>query len=625
MPSLRAFWLVIALAWGAELCADLLLVLNDVVLDQPRFPSFADPFFLAFYPLLLIALLRVPIAAEKRSVRVRTFLDCALIVVGGGTAIWYFVLGPTIQEGGQAFLSTAVSIAYPIGDIAALSALATVMLRRTDRLLRRALLWITAGLVLLIVADTAYGYELLHGHYVPGDPVDALYLLLIVPFLIAALTQRAPAGAEIADEPEARLVASPLPYIGMVIGFAFLVSVEWGDPFFPDFSVLLLALVLAVIGALRQLLTQREQRQMADALQESETLFRGIYMNAGIGIAISSFEGGRPLIVDVNPAFSRMMGYAPEELRGGDFSVITPPEHLGSLEEISEAVRTGKEVIGREQPSLRKDGSLLYGSLSVSVMRDEAGAPRMLVGAIEDITQRKAAERAKDEFISIVGHELRTPLTSIRGSLGLLQAGLVGEVAGEAKGMIDTAVASTDRLVRLINDVLDLERMESGRIQLRLAAVGVRELVDQSLDVVGPIAAMAEIELRAEAPELFLEADADRIVQTLTNLLANAIKFSNPGQVVEVGVSVDGERARFTVLDHGRGIPPDQLDAIFERFGQVDVSDAREKGGTGLGLAIAQQIVEGHGGQIWAESSPEGGTRIQFTVPLARVPAEVVG
>jgi PAS domain S-box-containing protein len=624
--TLRVFWLLMALAWSVQLCADSLLVLYDVILGEPRFPSLADGFFLAFYALLLMALLRVPVTAGDRSERLRTVLDCALIVGGGATAIWYFVLGPTLQDGGQGFLSSVVSIAYPVGDIAALCALAAIMLRRTDPRLRTPLLWIAVGLTMLIAADTIYGYELLHGAYAPGDPVDLLYLLLVVPFVLAALSQRrAPADAEIEAAPQERRIASPLPYIGMTIGFAFLISIEWGDRFFPDFSVLLLALAIAMLGALRLLLAQREQRRTAEALRESESLFRGIYANAGIGIAISTFVGGRPKIVDVNPAFTRMTGYSADELRGGDFSMITPPEHLDSLEQISQAIRTGEEVIGREQPTLRKDGSIAYGSLTVSVMRDEAGTPQMLVGAIEDITRRKAAERTKDEFISVVGHELRTPLTSIRGSLGLLQGGVVGDVSGEAKDMIDTAVVNADRLVRLINDVLDLERMESGRIQLRRAPGAARELVEQALDVVGAIAAAAGIELRSEVPDLQVDADADRIVQTLTNLLANAVKFSVAGQAVEVDVWAGDGRAHFAVLDHGRGIPSDQLDSIFERFNQVDASDAREKGGTGLGLAIAQQIVEGHGGQIWAESNHECGTRIQFTLPLVAVPAEVAG
>lgn len=614
-----------ALAWSVQLCADSLLVLYDVILDQPRFPSLADPFFLAFYPLLLLALLRVPVVGSDRPERLRTLLDCALIVVGGVTIIWYFVLGPNIEEGGQAFLPTAVSIAYPVGDIVALGALAAVMLRRTDHRLRAPLRWIAAGLTMLIVADTIYGYELLHETYAPGDAIDVIYLLIVVPFLLAALSQRrVPIEGGSDAKPGEQRVASLLPYIAMVVGFTFVVAIEWGDEFFPDFSLLILAIVIAVLGTLRQLLTQSEQRRTAEALRESEGLFRGIYANAGIGIAISAFEDGRPCIVDVNPAFARMMGYSAEELRGGDFSMITPAENLDSLQEMREAIQAGEEAIAREQPCRRKDGSMVYGSLTVSVVRGEDGSPQMLVGAIEDISQRKGAEKAKDEFVSVVGHELRAPLTSIRGSLGLLQGGVVGEVSGEAAGMIDTAVSNTDRLVRLINDILDLERMESGRLQLQMAPVSARALVDQALEVVGAIAEAAEVELHAEAADLRVEADSDRIVQTLTNLLANAIKFSGPGDEVCVTVGAEeGGGARFTILDHGRGIPAGQLDSIFERFGQVDASDAREKGGTGLGLTIARQIVEGHGGRIWAESSPRAGTRLQFTLPLA-VPTEAV-
>jgi len=623
--ALRTFWLLIALAWSVQLCADSLLVLYDVILDQAHFPSLADPFFLAFYPLLLLALLRAPAADGERPERFRTALDCALIVAGAGAAIWYFVLGPNIEEGGQTLLATVVSIAYPVGDIAALSALAVVMLRRTDRRLRTPLRWIAVGLTMLIAADTVYGYELLHNTYSPGDPVDILYLLLIIPFGLAALSQRrVSADTGDVEAHEERRIASILPYIAMAIGFTFVISIEAKDRFFPDFSLLLLTVAVAALAALRQLLTQREQQRTAEALRESEGLFRGIYANAGIGIAISTFEDGRPRIVDVNPAFTKMMGYSAEELRGGDFSMITPTENLGSLQEMREAIQAGEEVIAREQPCRRKNGSTVYGSLTVSVIRDEDGAPQMLVGAIEDISRRKAAEQAKDEFVSVVGHELRTPLTSIRGSLGLLQGGVVGEVSGEAMGMIDTAVTNADRLVRLINDILDLERMESGRLQLQTAPVRTRDLVDQSLDVVGAIAKAAGVELRAEVVDFRLEADADRVVQTLTNLLANAIKFSRPGGEVCVTVSAEEDGARFTVLDHGRGIPAGRLDSIFERFGQIDASDAREKGGAGLGLTIARQIVEGHCGRIWAESSPEAGTRLQFTLPLAKAPMEVI-
>jgi len=229
----------------------------------------------------------------------------------------------------------------------------------------------------------------------------------------------------------------------------------------------------------------------------------------------------------------------------------------------------------------------------------------------------RRSERVKDEFVSVVGHELRTPLTSIRGSLGLLAGGLVGELPQEAANMVALAMDNTDRLVRLVNDILDIERMDSGRLPLQRAPVGVGDLVRHSVQALQGTAQDAGVRLHVDIQELEVCADADRIVQTLVNLLSNAIKFSPRESSVTVEVEEGEGCARFSVTDSGRGIPPDQLEAIFERFNQVDVTDAREKGGSGLGLAIARGIVDSHGGHLWAESSPGAGSTFCFTLPLA--------
>jgi signal transduction histidine kinase len=248
-----------------------------------------------------------------------------------------------------------------------------------------------------------------------------------------------------------------------------------------------------------------------------------------------------------------------------------------------------------------------------------------LVGVRQCLAQRelvrvqaelRESERAKEEFVSIVGHELRTPLTAIRGSLGLLAGGVLGELPQDAANMLGLAVASTDRLVRLVNDILDIERIDSGHLPLERAPVAVGELVRQSTQALQGVADDAGVRLCVDIQELSVCADADRVVQTLVNLLANAIKFSPPESSVRIAVGQGEGCALFSVKDSGRGIPAGQLDSIFERFNQVDVSDAREKGGSGLGLAIARGIVESHGGHLWAESEPGRGSTFHFTLPL---------
>ncbi len=736
-PWLRALWLLFMAGWLAELGADLSLAIYDIVFDDPTFPSVADLFFLAFYPLLLAALLQVPTAAASRSQRLRLALDCATIVVGAAAVIWYLVLGPTVTEGAPASLATAVSIAYPVADLILLGALGMVLVRPSPEAIRIPLRWIAVGLGLLILADTIYGYGQLHSSYSPGDPVDSLYVLLAVFFVLAAAAQeRLGAGDERTLTPprlESSLRAARLPLLAMVGGFGLLLATQWHDKFFPDLSLLLFAIALAALAAIRQYVGQAELIQLRGrvqtiidsvaegiitfseagriiwanpageayfgagpgeldnepvdtlfegidwdemvplvgvegtpgpvigqhlkftgrrrdsstfpaeivvteavldgervlisigqdvserveseaALKESERRFHGIFDNAGIGIAFSQFEDGAPRIAEVNEAFTRMTGYPAEELRGDDFSLITHPDDIGDLVEIGAAVAAGEDSIAREPRCRRKDGSTFWALLTVSILRDGSGAPRFAIGMLADMTARKEAERVKDEFVSVVGHELRTPLTSIRGSLGLLEGGVMGELPAEASHMLATAVSNTDRLVRLINDILDIERIDSGRAGVDLAPTAATELVGQSVQALDAVAAEAGVEIRTEVEPLTVAADADRIVQALTNLIGNAIKFSQRGGAVTVGVAGDGGHALFSVRDQGRGIPLGQLDSIFERFSQVDASDAREKGGTGLGLAISRSIVEHHGGRIWAESVEGEGASFFFTL-----------
>jgi signal transduction histidine kinase len=228
---------------------------------------------------------------------------------------------------------------------------------------------------------------------------------------------------------------------------------------------------------------------------------------------------------------------------------------------------------------------------------------------------RRELARMKDEFVSIVAHELRTPLTSIRGSLGLLASGKL-DGTPQAQRMLQIAAQNSDRLVRLINDMLDLDRMASGRLEMEPAMLPVQPLVQQAMDAVQGSATALQVRMEARVPPgLEVWGDSDRMVQVLVNLLSNAAKFSPPGAVVEVVVEDRGSNALFQVRDRGRGIPADRLDDIFERFRQVDSSDARDKGGTGLGLAICRTIVQQHGGRIWVASEWGKGSTFFFTVP----------
>src|SRR5271163_2897385 len=236
-----------------------------------------------------------------------------------------------------------------------------------------------------------------------------------------------------------------------------------------------------------------------------------------------------------------------------------------------------------------------------------------------ELNQRSALDSLKDEFVSTVSHELRTPLTSIRGALGLLSSGLMGAVDAKAQNLLRIALTNTDRLIRLINDILDLERMESGRAPLQFRRCSLPELVQQAVDTMTALADEAQVKLRtgvlSEAASIFFDGDPDRILQVLVNLLSNAIKFSPQGSTVQIEIETPRERLLLRVADQGRGIPEEQLETVFERFTQVDSSDSRRRGGTGLGLTICRKIVQQHGGAIWIEQNPARGVTVCVSLP----------
>jgi len=354
------------------------------------------------------------------------------------------------------------------------------------------------------------------------------------------------------------------------------------------------------------------------AIREVEDRFRAIFENAPVGITLSDRDGA--VIVDANQAFSALVGYPVADIRGLTLGALIDPDDIPQLQGQMESwLADGAQGrLGARICLQRSVGDSVWVEATASAVHDEAGVGagrRSVITIFEDITTRLEIERARGELISVVGHELRTPLTSIRGSLGLLAGGVVGALPSEASSMIDVALSNTERLVRLVNDILDLERIDAGRFALTLADVSAREIVERSVAVVQAAADEQRVAIDVVGSDTRVRVDAERIARVLVNLLGNAIKFSDPGTRVTITITALNPGCAIAVADRGRGIPEDQLEVIFERFRQVDASDQREKDGTGLGLAIAKRIVERHDGRIWAENREGGGSIVRFTVP----------
>lgn len=321
-----------------------------------------------------------------------------------------------------------------------------------------------------------------------------------------------------------------------------------------------------------------------------------------------------------NYAYEAWYGIPYQQLSGrqvGDVvSLVVYREMLPYLEEA-----LGGKKVTYEAEMVQSSGQRLWASISY-IPDVQNGQVKGVFSLMSDISDRKATERLKDEFVSVVSHELRTPLTSIHGSLRLLATGRLGELNGQGQELVDIALNNTERLTRLINDMLDLERIGSNQVSMTPAVCFASELIESATKAMQAMASDYGITLVASARSLKsgpieVWADADHIMQALTNLLSNAIKFSPRGANVFLKARevASGKKVEFSVKDYGRGIPSAKLEAIFERFGQVDSSDARERGGTGLGLAICREIVQQHRGRIWVKSLHGQGSTFYFTLP----------
>ncbi|MBD2386067.1 response regulator [Cylindrospermum sp. FACHB-282] len=363
-----------------------------------------------------------------------------------------------------------------------------------------------------------------------------------------------------------------------------------------------------------------ERQRVQSALRISRSRFEGILSIADD--AIISIDSSQCITL-FNKGAEKIFGYSAEEVIGQNLDLLLPGrfsaahrQHIVDFDKSpNPARRMGerREIFGR-----RKDGTEFPAEASISKLGLENESVYTVI--LRDITERRQIERMKDEFVSVVSHELRTPLTSIHGSLGMLASGLLPTDSEQGKRLLQIATDSTERLVRLINDILDIERIESGEVKMERESCNLLDLIGSAVNVLQPLADKAGVTLSISSLSLQLWADPDRIVQTLTNLLSNAIKFSASGSTVWLIAEQQGNEILLSIKDTGRGIPADKLDSIFARFQQVDSSDSRNHEGTGLGLAISKSIVQQHEGRIWVESALGKGSNFYFTIPIIEPP-----
>jgi two-component system sensor histidine kinase VicK len=383
----------------------------------------------------------------------------------------------------------------------------------------------------------------------------------------------------------------------------------------------------------------RAQEQFRSLSRQSDSILESV----GDGIFGLDLHGN---VTVINPAALQMLGFKAEEVLGrnmhqlihhtradGTPNPVADSPITNTLRDL-DTVRISNEVFWRKdgtsfpveyvaRPQIEIQHEVPEGqsgahldTTAASPEGPHAGKAVGVVVAFTDTTERRGLDRMKDEFISTVSHELRTPLTSLRAALSLITGGSLATRPEKLQQMLDIATGNTDRLVRLVNDILELERIGSGKTELHYTMCSADDLFRRAAGLQQNEAAKAQLRITFNSQGVNVWADPDRILQTLTNLISNAIKFSPAGTQVHLRARrIDANEAEIQVRDHGRGIPADKLESIFERFHQVDASDSRSMGGTGLGLSICRSIVQQHGGRIWATSTLGEGSTFHLTLP----------
>lgn len=375
-------------------------------------------------------------------------------------------------------------------------------------------------------------------------------------------------------------------------------------------------LTQAQLTLLRDLADVVEQQlsvqQTVDAvreLNEQRILLYAIFESVADAIFTLDQNG---IIQNFNPAAMRLFDYAAVELAGMPVRDLVP-----ALEpHLNDAARSG--TLDSNLEGRRKNGAAFPLEAGVSPMR--MADHTLFTVVMRDISERRHMERLKNEFISTVSHELRTPLTSIRGALGLVLGKASDGLSPKARQLLETASRNSERLTLLINDILDLEKIESGRLEFVFTALDLVAVTRQAMTANDGYAAQHNVSLRlTDVPaQALINGDEHRLLQVFANLISNAVKFSPPGDVVDIRIERAFSHWRVGVRDHGRGIPDAFRKHIFQRFAQADASDTREKGGTGLGLSITKAIVERHDGEVDYTSVP-GDTEFYFTLPATEI------
>ena len=627
----RVAWSLLAasaLTWGIGAA---MTALHEVVLGgPPPVPSIADAAYVAAYPLAVAAVMIVPTAPSSTSTRGRAFIDAGIIasaLVFMGLA---FGLGTVYRSTTQSTLAVWITLARPFGDIVVLTVLIPAVLRGTARR-RGRLVLLLAGFATIAFSDAAYA--VLTASNTPHAQVELFDIGWVSGFILIALAPlwplRAQTGA-IEDQPTSLLVVA-VPLLSLVL-VATTTLVVTGSGHKMDTWISIPGAALGILLTVSQLLTHRDSvglltksRRTEAQLQERTAFLNQVIGHAPAGLARISRE---LRITDPNPRLCTLFRAPSRVIVGSSLSDYVTVADVSKVFDRIPAVSNEIETVEADSEAVRADGSKLWVHWSVTPVRNQRGTIEYFLGMFEDITSDHEAEttamanlaslerlnKLKSEFVTMVSHEFRTALTGIQGYSEVMRDDAV--TPDEVKEFASDINTDAVRLSRMITEMLDLDRMEAGRMKLNLGPVDINALLSDAAGRARVASSKHVVTVQLGAAIPLLVGDSDRLFQVVTNLLSNAVKYSPAGGEIVLSSSLEAGSVRVSVRDHGSGIPAGFIDRIFGRYERYEGNPKNSVIGTGLGLAIARQIVEMHKGRIWVESTLGSGSEFLFTIPL---------
>jgi PAS domain S-box-containing protein len=595
------------------------------------FPSAADAGFLLAIPFAVAGVFAFTSAPTRLATRSEAVLAGAIVALSLLFVAWAFGLGNVYQASAASPAAQFIGLAYPVGDIITATVL-VLALRRARRAEIGRMALLLGGLAFNALADSAFAYLTANGTYgALGSVLDAGW---VIGYLMIALAPLWPAGRidEQRAEGPIELWQLALPWVAVLAGAITAVRLALIDQNLDRFATVLAASI-GILMVASQVLSHRDslslllKSQSAEAqLARRNSLLNEIISHAPLGIAR---VGPDMNIIDVNPRMAALLRIDAETMIGTLVARYLHPDEFTRVFQIFQPLWLGAvETIESDSRAIRADSSEVWLHWTATSVRNMAGHLEYFLAMYEDIDAEHAANEAaaahlaglerlnrlKSEFVALVSHEFRTALVGISGFSEMIRDEDV--TLEEAKGYAGDINKDAERLNRMINDMLDLDRIEAGRLTLHLQPVDINSLLEDAVDRARASSAGHSVLVNLDPARPIVRCDPDRIAQVAANLLSNAIKYSPGGGEIQVGTAARDGHVDVSIRDHGIGIAPDFIQRLFSRYERYEKATNKIVG-TGLGLAITRQIIEMHGGKIWVDSEPGAGSDFHFTLPVA--------